>query len=135
MKIHNFVKYSLITLGMVSIMSTCYGTQAHAKYMGRHQTPTEIRGNWYQWDNDEHKMYHMHIYKKSIYVNGKKDKEKLNIVMPFKHEYNLYNFKNGDIPLYRLTNKKIHGKKALFTGGGDAAYWIRNNIKHTYIAH
>ncbi|TPR42522.1 hypothetical protein [Apilactobacillus micheneri] len=130
MKIRNFVKYSLITFGMVSIMSACYGTQAHAKYMGHHQTPTEIRGNWYQWD--ENKMTHMHIYKKSIYINGKKDKNKLDIIKHGKNAYNLYSYQQGDIPIYTLTHKKIHGKRALFTGGGSTIYWTRSKIKHTY---
>lgn len=132
MKIHNFFKDSLITLGMVSIMSIFYDNQAYAKYMGHHQTPTEIRGNWYQWNNFENKMYHMNITKKAVYINGKKDKHKLDVVMPFKHKYNLYNFKNGDFPLYTLTHKKIHGKRALFTGGGDVAYWTKSKVKHTY---
>ncbi|UQS84798.1 hypothetical protein MOO46_06010 [Apilactobacillus apisilvae] len=126
---------------------------AQAKYKGHHQTPTELRGNWYAWNKHTKKFDHMHIYKYSVYFNQKRlyAKNNKSYMYVIKHKkgsskygkqhgfggtnYTFYrSFTMGDAKAYWLSHRKIHGRRVLKTYKDSLGFNIynRTKIKHDY---
>lgn len=125
----------------------------HAKYKGHHQTPTELRGNWYAWDKHKKKFNHMHIYKYSIYLNQKKlyVKHHKSYMYVIRHKKGSSRYGNqhgfggtnytfrksftmGDAKAYWLSRRKVNGRRVLKTYKNSLGFNIynRKKVKHDY---
>lgn len=145
-------KILLSMLVLLPMLLLFYSKTVKASYVNRTTTPTELRGNWYSYDQSSknHKsFYKLRITKHAVngngYIvskNGKKYK-KLHVWV-FDADYNggpIYNFQKKYTPSaaslnggYWLTNKKVHGKRVLAAYLHQDLYHIytRDKIKHDY---
>ncbi|MEO3411101.1 hypothetical protein ABGN28_12800, partial [Levilactobacillus brevis] len=68
MKIKGILALGLVCSGL--IFGSLMYTNASAKYVGHHATPTELRGTWYQY-RGKNKLFVIKITKNNVYVNSK----------------------------------------------------------------
>ncbi|WP_181401250.1 hypothetical protein [Apilactobacillus micheneri] len=121
----------------------------HAQYKGHHETPTELRGNWYQWDSYNHKFDKLTFNKYSVYENGKliygNHNHKANnhlymYIDKLKKGYGGVNYgfndkvTMGDPTGYWLSHKKVNGKRVLesYTNTGGFMVYTRQKVHHNY---
>ncbi|TPR19573.1 hypothetical protein DY138_02710 [Apilactobacillus timberlakei] len=147
-----FSLFLALTLFLVISNRTTY-----AKYKGHYETPTELRGNWYESGQNNYgdwQTYHMYIGKKAVYQDGMKLYDVHNHKM--NNAYMLYVQKinkkdmdfagntyvlNGKLVPYKtespyvwLSKKRIHGKRVLksYTLMNGIETWTRSKIKKDY---
>lgn len=122
-------------------------SQVHAKYKGHYETPTELRGNWYQWVGDDVDQFdHYKINKHSVYLNGyllyskhhhKNDTYYMYIKNYKKLGHNTYDFSSKykeHQSFYWLSRKSIKGMRVLknYNNSGDIRVYTRQKIHHDY---
>ncbi|MFC6206736.1 hypothetical protein [Levilactobacillus tongjiangensis] len=136
---------TLLALGL--LIGPGSSVTAHAKYKGHSQTPTELRGTWYQYQG-HHKWTKIKITKYKVIYNGKalystkkKGSQRLfvkkykkgnggvNYLLNGKYKYGYQTMGN-----FWLSKKKVHGKrimKSYYNMGYFQAY-TRTKLAHNY---
>ncbi|WP_105956806.1 hypothetical protein [Apilactobacillus quenuiae] len=129
----------------------------YAKYKGHYETPTELRGNWYESGQNNYgdwQTYHMYIGKKAVYQDGMKlydinDHKMNSAFMLYVQKINKKDMDfagntyvlNGKLVPYKdespyvwLSKNRIHGKRVLksYTLMNGIETWTRNKIKKDY---
>ncbi|WEV70951.1 hypothetical protein OZY43_00480 [Lactobacillus sp. ESL0785] len=124
-------------------------TTVHAKYVGLYATPTELRGNWYQYvDNGygTYKLNHWHIFKHAIKLNGKTlissqkhGTKKLYVTLWHEkggivYSFNKANYHYQDLGEFWLSKRKIHGRRVMksYYNMGYFEVYTRAKLRHNY---
>ncbi|TPR13218.1 hypothetical protein [Apilactobacillus timberlakei] len=140
-----FLGISFALLLAVILFFNFNSQNIHASYSGHHTIPSELRGNWYQWNKYNHKLDHYRFNKYSVYQNGKlmlgKYKSKNNgllYINKLGKKSKVYNFVGkadfGDGLNYWLSHKKVHGRRVmkLYVNQGYFSVFTRQKLHHDY---
>lgn len=135
----------IITAIVLVIIGSANLTKVQAKYVGHNDTPTELRGNWYQYEGNN-KWTHVKITKHAYIINGKticgsnkKGVKKLYVTQSQEQGGKVYNFNKfkfhyQEVGVNWLSKRKIHGKRVMksYYNMGYFQVYTRNKLKHKY---
>ncbi|MDH5106215.1 hypothetical protein OQI89_10165 [Lentilactobacillus diolivorans] len=118
-----------------------------AKYTGHFTTPTEVRGNWYQYEG-HHKWEHLKITRHAVSINGKvlytprRNGVHQLYITKYKKGYGGVNYTFNHHIKYHyqslgsfwLSQRKIHGKRVLenYYNMSWFSVYTRNKSTHDY---